>query len=135
MTEPIVAGYIKRHGIRRVVFEANNGGDFYSRDVSRMLKEDGIHCNILALRAPGKSGKLSRIIQHAPAVKEWYFRDQSLYSSEEYYGVFMSQLLSFVQTGKSKHDDAPDSCAGLAHMMRKYTVQQVKFSDRRSVGL
>ena len=29
MTEPIVAGYIKRHGIRRVVFEANNGGDFY----------------------------------------------------------------------------------------------------------
>ena len=135
MTEPIVAGYIKRHGIRRVVFEANNGGDFYSRDVSRMLKDDGIHCNILALRAPGKSGKLSRIIQHAPAVKEWYFRDKSLYSSEEYYGVFMSQLLSFVQTGKSKHDDAPDSCAGLAHMMRKYTVQAVKFSDRRSVGL
>lgn len=135
VTEPIVAGYIKRHGIKRVVFEANNGGDFYSRDISKMLKDDGIHCNILALRAPGKSGKLSRIIQHAPAVKEWYFRDQSLYSSEEYYGVFMGQLLSFVQTGKSKHDDAPDSCAGLASMMRKYTVQAVKFSDRRSVGL
>lgn len=134
-TEPIVAGYIKRHDIRRVVFEANNGGDFYSRDVMKILKDDNIHCNIVAIRAPGKSGKLSRIIQHAPAVKEWYFRDKSLYSNEEYYGVFMAQLLSFVQTGKSKHDDAPDSCAGLAHMMRRLVISPVKFSDRRDVGL
>ncbi len=134
-TEPVVAGYIKRHGIRRVVFEANNGGDFYARDVARLLRADEIHCNILALRAPGRNGKLSRIIQHAPAVKEWYFRDKSLYSRDEYYGMFMNQMLTFVQTGKSKHDDAPDSCAGLASMMRKYVVQQVKFSDRRSVGL
>lgn len=135
VTEPIVAGYIKRHKIRRVVFEANNGGDFYARDVMRLLKEDEIHCNIVALRAPGKNGKLSRIIQHAPAVKEWYFRDKSLYSNEEYYGVFMSQLTSFVQTGKSRHDDAPDSCAGLANMMRKYVLPKVQFSDRKAVGL
>lgn len=135
ITEPIVAGYIKRHDIRRVVFEANNGGDFYGRDVSRMLKEGGVYCNIIALRATGKSGKLSRIIQHSPAVKEWYFRDKSLYSNDEYYGVFMNYLTSFVQTGKSKHDDAPDSCAGLAQMMRKFVIQKVKFSDRRTVGL
>jgi len=135
MTEAIVAGYIKRHGIKRIVFEANNGGDFYSRDVAKLLRADGIHCNVLAIRAQGKNGKLSRIIQHAPAVKEWYFRDKSLYSNEEYYGVFMGQLMSFVQTGKSKHDDAPDSCAGLASMMRKYIIPKVVFSDRKTIGL
>jgi len=135
ITEPIISGYIKRHGIKRVIFEANNGGDFYARDIARLLKEDNVYCNILSLRAPGKSGKLSRIIQHAPAVKEWYFRDKSLYSNEEYYGVFMGQLLSFVQTGKSRYDDAPDSCAGLANMIRRYVVPKVQFSDRAAVGL
>lgn len=134
-TEPIIAGYIKRHDVRRVVFEANNGGDFYGRDVAKMLKTEGVHCNIIALRATGSSGKLSRIIQHAPAVKQWFFRDKSLYSNEEYYGVFMNHLTSFVQTGKSKHDDAPDSCAGLAQMMRKFVIQKVQFSSRRTVGL
>ena len=135
ITEPIIAGYIKRHDIRRVVFEANNGGDFFGRDVAKMLKDEGVHCNITAQLATGRNGKLSRIVQHSPAVKEWHFRDKSLYSNEEYYGVFMNQLTSFVQTGKSKHDDAPDSCAGLAQMMRKFVIQKVQFSDRRVIGL
>jgi len=135
ITEPVVAGKIISHSLHRVVFEANNGGDFYARDIMKLLKEQGYTCNITTARAPGNASKLSRIIQHAPAIKEWLFRDVSLYSNEEMYGVMMNQLLSFVQTGKNVHDDAADSLAGLATMTRKIWYQQPTFVDRRAIGL
>lgn len=135
ITEAVVEGKIKAHNIKRGTFEANNGGDFYSRDVAKALKDDGVHCNIKAERAQGSNGKLARIIQHAPAIKEFYFRDSSLYNEDEMYGVFMNQLQSFVQTGKSPHDDAPDSLAGLANMIRKRTICKPSFMSRRDLGL
>ena len=134
-TEPIVAGKIMGHHIRRVTFEANNGGDFYARDVNDILKSHNYKCNVVSARALGNMNKLARIIQHAPAIKAWKFRDVSLYSHEEMYGVMMEQLLSFVQTGKNRNDDAPDSLAGLATMMRNITIQRPAFIDRRVMGL
>ncbi len=134
-TEAVVAGMIKRHNISRVVFEANNGGDFYARDVMDMLKKENVHCNIVAMRAMGKDGKLSRIIQHAPEVKSWYFKDHSMYRADSMYGMFMTALTSFVQTGKNRNDDAPDSCAGLANMRRRFTMRRPEFLDRKATGL
>lgn len=135
ITEPIVAGKIMSHGCRRGTFEANNGGDFYARDVMDILKKHDYKCNITSTRAPTNMNKLTRIIQHAPAIKEWLFRDKSLYSQEEMYGVMMNQLTSFVQTGNNKNDDAADSMAGLATMQRKLSIQRPVFIDRRIVGL
>lgn len=134
-TEPIVAGKIISHGCKRGTFEANNGGDFYARDINKLLEKEDYKCNIKAERAQGTNGKLSRIIQHAPAVLEFYFRDSSLYNDSEMYGQFMTQLTSFVQTGKSPHDDAPDSLSGLATMIRKRTITVPTFSSRRDFGL
>lgn len=134
-TEPIVAGKILRHEAKRGVFEANNGGDFYARDIAKKLKEVNYKCNIKSERASGSNGKLARIIQHAPAVSEFYFRDPSLYNDSEMYGQFMNDLTSFVQTGKSPHDDAPDSLSGLATMIRKRTTTKPIFSSRRELGL
>lgn len=134
-TEPIVAGKILSHNVKRITFEANNGGDFYGRDVSEKLRNSNYKCNIKAERAVGKDGKLSRIIQHAPAIQNFYFRDSSLYREDEMYGQMMNQLLSFVQTGKSLHDDAPDSLAGLANMLRKRTVQTPTFTSRHDMGI
>ncbi len=135
LTEPIVAGKIQAQHVKRGVFEANNGGDFYGRDISKILKGNDYKCNIKAERASGSNGKLARIIQHAPAIKDFYFRDSSLYNDDEMYGKFMTELTSFVQTGKSPHDDAPDSLAGLATMIRKRTTTKPTFSSRRDLGL
>ena len=134
-TEAVVAGKLISHHVRRGVFEANNGGDFYGRDVNRLLQQQDYKCNIKAERAQGKNGKLSRIIQHAPAVLDFYFRDESLYNESEMYGQFMKELTTFVQTGKSLHDDAPDSLSGLATMLRKRTSIKPKFGSRRELGL
>ena len=51
------------------------------------------------------------------------------------YREFMKALLGFVQTGKNKNDDAPDSCAGLASMLRTYNLQKVEFIDRKNLYL
>lgn len=135
VTQPIVSGKIISNACRRGIFEANNGGDFYSRDIAKIVKGKGHHCNILSLRAPTTQSKLSRIIQHAPAVSTFYFRDESLYKTDKMYREFMKALLGFVQTGKNKNDDAPDSCAGLASMLRTYNLQKVEFIDRKNLYL
>lgn len=135
LTQPIVVGKILAHKARRGVFEANNGGDFYARDISEALKKEGYKCNITTERATSKNSKLSRIIQHAPTIKEFYYRDKSLYRNDEMYGVMMNQLTSFVQSGQNRHDDAPDSLAGLSTMLRHLKLRPPIFMDRRAIGL
>ena len=130
-----MAGKILAHKCKRGCFEANNGGDFYARDIMGILKEHDYKCNITTARAPSTGSKLSRIIQHAPSIKEFFFRDDTIYSNEEMYGVMMNQLTSFVQTGKNKNDDAPDSLAGLATLLRAYTPQEPTIYDRKDMGM
>lgn len=125
ITEPLVAAKIVQHKCHQVVFESNNGGDFYARDIEKLVKEMGYKCNITDQRAPSNMSKLARIIQHAPAVKEFYFKDKSMYSSNSMYGKFMRELTTFVQNGKSKHDDAPDSICSLANMIRKKPYAEI----------
>ena len=134
-TQPIVVGKILAHKIRRIEFEANNGGDFYAKDVVDLLKDKDYKCDIRTKRAPNNISKITRIIQHAPAIKEFFFRDKSLYSPEEQYGQFMNNVETFVQTGNNKNDDAPDSLAGLATMVRSYSSNVPVFYNRRVVGL
>ena len=134
VTEPVVVGKLLEHNVSRALFEANNGGDFYSRDVMDMIKEKGRHCNILSLRAPSTQSKLSRIIQHSPAIKTFYFKDIALIDANSMYQSFMGAMGTFTQTGKNKHDDAPDSCAGLANMCRRFTMQRPDFLDRKNIG-
>ena len=55
--------------------------------------------------------KLSRIEQHAPVIRTFYFRDNKCRDAE--YRRFMNELMSFSFTAKNLHDDAPDSLAGL----------------------
>lgn len=117
-TEPIVAAKIVQHGVQIAKFEANNGGDFYARDVSDMVDESNHRCNIVWERAGTKQSKLTRIIQFAPDIKSWYYKDPSMYTPKEDYGLFMTNLTTFVQTGSSPHDDAPDSMAGLSKMRK-----------------
>lgn len=66
-------------------------------------------------RAPTTQSKLSRIIQYAPDIKKFYFLDKKHRSKE--YQAFMNEVTLFTQTGKNKHDDAPDSLAMLVEFL------------------
>lgn len=119
ITRPIVVGKLKRHLPHRVQFEANNGGDEYCDAVDTELRKANIRLHLTHKKAPSTSSKLSRIIQASPDIKKFIFLDKKHRSKE--YVAFMKELTSFIQTGKNKHDDAPDSLAMLATMIgRRY---------------
>ena len=124
ITQPRVVGKIRQHKCRMGRFEANNGGDFYASDISRMLKESGYRCNIGSMRAPSNMSKLSRIEQYAPDVRKLYYLAPEIQNEE--YMHFMNEVTGFSFTGKNPHDDAPDSLAGLcAYMFEKAKVVTV----------
>ena len=112
VTRPEVVGKIIQHKINVVRGEANNGGDEYCDVVDSQLRQQGYHCSVRSQRAPSGQSKLSRIIQYAPDIKQFYFLDEKHQSKE--YKAFMEQVTMFTQLGKVPHDDAPDSLAQLA---------------------
>ena len=56
--------------------------------------------------------KLTRIEQHAPTIRDFYFRESSC--RDEDYRRAMNELTGFSFTSKNVHDDAADSLAMLA---------------------
>lgn len=117
MTRPLVIGKLLRHRPHYTRFEANNGGHEYADAVDKELRKLGLHINITSRMAPSKQSKLSRIIQVAPDIKKVYFRDTK--NRDGPYREFMKNLTGYLVSGKSKHDDAPDSMAGLVNMTTK----------------
>lgn len=114
-TQPVVVGKLMHHRPDETEFEANNGGAEYAYKIDDMLKENGVQLNIRHDNKPNMKAKLSRIIAESPSIKNCIFLAPKYRSPE--YDAFMREITSFVQTGKSKHDDAPDSMA-MAMKMR-----------------
>ncbi len=148
VTKPRVAGRILQHKVRRVRFEADNGGAEYSDDISRTLRtEHHYSCNISHKKAPSTQSKMSRIEQHAPVIRTFYFlddttpdgdrdRDPSLPKREyrdEDYRKFMNELTSMSFTAKNLHDDAADSLAGMVDFIMTGN-NRVEIIDRRFIG-
>lgn len=112
-TKPRVVAKILQHKIKMGRTEANNGGDEYSDDVYRILREQhGYSINMSHKKAPTNMAKLTRIEQHAPTVRSYYFRADSCRDDD--YRKAMNELTGFSFTMKNVHDDAADSMAMLA---------------------
>ena len=115
VTRPIVVGKLAKHKPHKGHFEANNGGDEYCDRVDLELRKRGIRLNLTYSKAPSNMSKMARIVQVAPEIKKMYFRSEKCRDKE--YKGFMRELTTFVQGGKNKHDDAPDSLAGLVNLL------------------
>ena len=129
-TKPRVIAKILQHKVKMGQTEANNGGEEYSDDVHRILKEEhGYSINMSHKKAPTNMAKLTRIEQHAPTIRNYYFRDSSC--RDEDYRKAMAELTSFSFTAKNLHDDAPDSLAMLTGFIserpREITVAKRPF--------
>ena len=112
-TKPRVIAKILQHKIKMGQTEANNGGEEYSDDVYRILRQDySYSINMSHKKAPTNMGKLTRIEQHSPTIRNFYFRESSC--RDEDYRRAMNELTSFSFTAKNLHDDAADSMAMLA---------------------
>ena len=113
VTKPRAVAKILQHKVRMGQTEANNGGEEYSDDVYRILKEEyGYSINMSHKKAPTSMAKLTRIEQHAPTIRSFYFRADGCRDDD--YRRAMAEMTSFSFTAKNLHDDAPDSLAMLA---------------------
>lgn len=130
-TEPIVAGSLVAMSVARASFEANNGGDFYSRDVADLVEATGHKCYITAKLAGSHKSKETRIIQHSPAIKEFVFLHPSV--APPMYRAALTNLTTYTMSGKNQNDDAPDSAAGLASTMRTNLNATIKIFDRAHI--
>ena len=120
ITQPQVIYMIKKHKIRNVHFESNQGGEGYKDDVQREIKADKDYkepCNITSSWAQSTKSKEQRIWDNAQDIRQLYFKDPSMQSKQ--YRAFMRNLFSFtIVHSKRAHDDAPDSLAGLVEFER-----------------
>ncbi|MBO5969309.1 MAG: hypothetical protein J6S14_12515 [Clostridia bacterium] len=113
VTKPRVVAKILANKIKMGQTEANNGGEEYSDDVYRILRQEyGYSINMSHKRAPTNMAKLTRIEQHAPTIRNFYFRDSNCRDDD--YRKAMNELTGFSFTSKNLHDDAADSLAMLA---------------------
>ncbi len=121
ITKPRVMGKILQHKIKMGRTEANNGGEEYADDVYKMIRtEYGYSINMSSKKAPTNMAKLTRIEQHAPTIRDFYFRSDSCRDDD--YRKAMDELTTFSFTSKNLHDDAADSLA----MMADYLANGMK---------
>lgn len=97
-------------------FESNQGGDRVAMEVNKRVEEKGWICNITDVAT--ETNKEARIFQCSNWILQHViFKDQSLYTPKEQYGIMMSQLVSYSVSGKNPHDDVPDVFSNFAIRM------------------
>ena len=124
VTQPLVAAKIMQHELYQCQFEANNGGDEYAETISDILKKEKYSCLIRSKKSENNSNaKNQRIIKNSPEIQKLHILNKENQSDE--YKAFLSNLVTYNQNGKVKHDDAPDSLALLYDELLKPTRQVV----------
>lgn len=117
VTRPIVEARMIEHQPHYSRFEANNGGEMYAESVENDLKILNYRFNIESVTTTGgrNASKHAEILAYAPDIRRLHFLDPSEQSPE--YANAMKELCRYLQNGKAKHDDAPDSLKQLMKMI------------------
>jgi predicted phage terminase large subunit-like protein len=115
ITEALVASQIIDSGCQEMVFESNNGGSGFARNVERILREQGNQC-IIKWR-PTTQNKETRILIAAGWIQKymWFRLDVEAGS---HYDRAMEHITSYARMGKNQYDDANDALTGLAELLR-----------------
>lgn len=124
VTKPECAKKLVEHKVATAVFESNNAGTYFARDVGEEVKKLGGKCSIRTKRTI--SNKLTRIEYASDNIKlHFYFRDKSMYEPDSQYAKFMKEVFKMTRSGKVSHDDAPDSLSLLENELRTLSAATV----------
>ena len=125
-TKPECALKLKENKVVSCMFESNNAGGYFARDVEKLCKGC---CAIRTKRTI--SNKQTRIeFASDNIIKNFYFKDPSTYERNSQYANFMKQLCTYTRSGKVPHDDAPDSLSLLENEIRQSLGAQVEVMRR-----
>lgn len=126
-----------KYKVQSCEFESNTGGDRVAFEVQDRVTKDGGTCTVTT--KPTETNKETRIIVNAEWVKKHViFRDKSLYTPKEDYGIMMNWLLCYSTVGKNIHDDVPDGLANfrlyVTGMQPQLATVTATFNPFRSRG-
>lgn len=125
VTKPQCAKKIVDHKVGMAMFESNNAGTYYARDVEDLVSKQGSRVSIRTKRTI--SNKQTRIeIASDGILKHFYFKDKSLYDRNSQYGMFMKELVTYTRSGKVPHDDAPDMLSLAENEFRTLGMHKVE---------
>ena len=128
-TKPECAKALIDNKVVACTFESNNAGSYFARDVAKMLEDRKYTCNIRTKRTI--SNKQTRIEFASDTIlKNFYFKDASLYARNSPYAEFMKQVITYTRSGKVPHDDAPDSLSLLENELRGLVGAKVEVFKR-----
>lgn len=134
VTRPAVAKKWVKHNVVRADVEMNNGGNYYAEDLNELIKDFGGKTSIRTFYS--SNNKMVKIVTYSDYIKKHFiFKHPSTYKPNSEYGKFMKQVFSLTQTGKTKHDDAPDSLAMLAQLHQDLTCMSAKILNRRELQI
>lgn len=112
------ANVLVNNKVQECEFERNAGGDRVAMEVNKRVQEKGWICNITDV--PTETNKEARIFQCSSWILQHIvFKDESLYSPKEPYGIMMSLLKRYSVSGKKQLDDVPDVFSNFALRMTK----------------
>ena len=129
VTKPQCAKKIVEHGVGVAVFESNNSGLYFGRDVDVLVKSLGGCVSIRSKRTV--TNKQTRIeFASDGIIKRFYFKHPSTYDRGSQYWNFMRELTTYTRTGKVPHDDAPDVCSLAENELRQIKGSEVAIMKR-----
>ena len=107
---------IVENQVQECEFERNAGGDRVALEVNKRVEQKGWICNITD--TPTETNKEARIYQCSSWILQHViFKDSSLYTPKEPYGVMMSLLTRYSVSDKKQLDDVPDVFSNFAIRM------------------
>ena len=129
VTKPECAKCLIDNRVASAVFESNNAGQYYARDVDQIIRERGYSVGIRTKRTI--SNKQTRIEFASDNIKKnFYFKHPSTYKRGSQYWNFMKEVTTYTRSGKVPHDDAPDSLALLENEIRMLSGGKVEVFKR-----
>ena len=129
VTKPECAKCLIDNRVASAVFESNNAGQYYARDVDQIIRERGYSVGIRTKRTI--SNKQTRIEFASDNIKKnFYFKHPSTYKRGSQYWNFMKEVTTYTRSGKVPHDDAPDSLSLLENEIRMLSGGKVEVFKR-----
>lgn len=129
VTKPECAKCLIENKVASAVFESNNAGQYYARDVDQIIRERGYSVGIRTKRTI--SNKQTRIEFASDNIKKnFYFKHPSTYKRGSQYWNFMREVTTYTRSGKVPHDDAPDSLSLLENEIRMLSGGKVEVFKR-----
>lgn len=129
VTKPECAKCLIENKVASSVFESNNAGQYYARDVDQIIRDRGYSVGIRTKRTI--SNKQTRIEFASDNIKKnFYFKHPSTYKRGSQYWNFMKEVTTYTRSGKVPHDDAPDSLSLLENEIRMLSGGKVEVFKR-----